>query len=284
MKISMSERMFDRLTIEDSISAASKIGYDGIEVRPLANHLPVDTTQARLREVKKRVDDAGLEVNCIACMPTTYVRTDDADCRKQLDTMKTFIEFAHELSSPSLRHWAGNVPAREATHADWARASEWVAKAAEIAGAAGISLGLELHHGTLLDSVDRGIAFVRAIGLPNLMLIHDAVNLYHDGVEYGRVAIHRLKGLLLELHIKDIVELVDDTYPHAGYDYRGRRLVDRPIGQGGVDQHSIFKGLAEIGYDRYVVVECGLLPGMDAYAVAEHSYRAIRQVLADLGM
>ena len=284
MKIGMSERMFDKGTIEESIKGAAKIGYDGVELRPLPNHLPADTNPARLAEIKRMVADHGLEVPCIACMPTSYLDKSDTECEKLLDEMKVFIGFAHELKCTVLRHWIGAKPSRKATDADWETAADWMRKGAALAAAEGITLALELHHGTLIDTVDGSLAFLERVGMDNVTVIHDAANLYQDNVEYGRVAIEKLGDHLQEIHAKDIVEVVDDCNPRSGRPYRDRRFVDRMIDQGGVDQYSIFTGLKNIGYNGYAVVESGLVSGLDSFGVAEGCYNAIRDIMSVLGM
>ena len=284
MKIGMSERMYDRGTIEESIRDAAKIGYDGIELRPLPNHLPADTSPSRLAEIKKLLADYGLEVPCIACMPTSYLDKSDEECNKQLDEMKVFIGFAQELGCSVLRHWIGAKPSRDATEADWECAAEWMRKGADIAAGEGITLALELHHGTLIDTVDGALEFLNRVRKDNVSIIHDAANLYQDNVEYGREAIEKLKDKLQEIHAKDIVEVVDDCNPRAGGLYRGRRFVDRMIEQGGVDQYSIFTGLKNMGFDGYAVVESGLVSGLDSFGVAEGCYNAIREIMAALDM
>ena len=280
----MSERMFDKGTIEESIKSAARIGYDGIELRPLPNHLPADTSPTRLNEIKAMVRDNGLEVPCIACMPKSYLDKSDAECEALIDEMKVFIGFAQVLECKVLRHWIGAKPSRKATEGDWETATTWMRKCAEAAAGEGITLALELHHGTLIDTVDSSVAFLKRVAKDNVTIIHDAANLYQDNVEYGRAAIEKLKDNLQEIHAKDIVEVVDECNPRAGGSYRGRRFVDRMIDQGGVDQYSIFTGLKNIDFDGYAVVESGLVGDLDSYAVADGCYRAIRQIMKALDM
>ncbi len=276
--------MFDGATIEEAVAAASRIGYDGVELRPLPRHLPADISRSRLNEIKRMVDDHGLEVPCIACMPASYLDKTDEECERQLDEMKVFIGFAHELGCKVLRHWIGARPSREATETDWETAVAWMRKGADIAAQEGITLALELHHGTLIDTVDGALAFLERVARGNIAIIHDAANLYQDNAEYGKAAVEKLGDRLQEIHAKDIVEVVDDSNPAAGRPYRGRRFVDRMIDQGGVDQYSIFAGLKNIAFDGYVIVESGLVSGLDAFAVADGCYNAIRRIMTALKM
>ncbi len=284
MKIGMSEIMFDDQSYKESIPAAGKIGYDGIELRPKPNHLPKDVSQADLAEIKRMVFDSGLEVHCIACFTGNYARKSDAECQAQLDELRRFIELANELECKALRHWAAPVSSSDATEDDLARAAEWVGKACDVAAKDDIALCLELHHKTIIDSVPAAMAFVDRTGRDNLLVIHDAANLYQEGVEYGRQAVEQLGDRLFELHVKDIVEVTDDSNPEAGAPYKGRRFVNRVIDEGGVDQYSIFQGLKEARFDGYVTVEAGWLSRLDPYEVATRSYEKVRQLLSHFGL
>lgn len=284
MKIGMSEIMFDDQSYKESIPAAGKIGYDGIELRPKPNHLPKDVSPGDLGEIKRMISDAGLEVHCIACFTGNYARKSDAECREQLEELARFIELAKELDCRALRHWAAPISSADATDDDLARAAEWVGKACDTAAKDGIALCLELHHKTIIDSVPAAMEFVDRVGRDNLLVIHDAANLYQEGVEYGRNSIKHLGDRLFELHVKDIVEVTDDSNPEAGQPYKGRRFVNRVVDEGGVDQYSIFRGLKEARFDGYVTVEAGWLSRLDPYEVAERSYQRVRALLDHFGL
>lgn len=282
MKLGMSEIMFDNMTINDSVAAAAKCGYDGIELRPKPNHLPASLSAEEVREIRKKIDDAGLETHCIAGFNGYYAGLDDDECRKELDELKHFLEFAGVLGCGAIRHWTGRMSSRDMNDDQRARAREWMNKALEVAAEADVTLVLELHHRTPIDSIDAAVSFVESLDKKNCMIIHDAANLYQEGVEYGRDAIKKLKGHLFELHVKDIVEVVDDSHPEATEPYLGRRFINRPINMGGIDQYSIFAGIRDIGFNGYVTVESGWLTSMDANEVARYSIEQMRKVMSDL--
>ena len=127
MKKGMSAILFDDVTIEDSIEAAAKIGYDGIELRTTKpGHLTPDTTEEKFDGIKRLIGEKGLEVPCIACFTGKYYKKNDAECEEQLQELKRYVEFARQLDCPALRQWAGTKPSADATEADWERAAHWV--------------------------------------------------------------------------------------------------------------------------------------------------------------
>ncbi len=284
MKRGMSAIMFDGSTIEKAVEAAAKTGYDGIELRTKPGHLAEDTSEERLGEIKSMIAASGLEVPCIACFTGKYLDKSDEECEKQLAELRRYVDFARALDCKVLRHWAGGKASCDASEEDWQRAAHWVGRAADYAADHGIDLALELHHGNLHDSVDATLGFLRRLGRDNVTIIHDAANLYQDGYDYGREAIKKLGTRLLELHVKDIVAVVDDSNPSAGGEYKGRRFVNRLINQGGVDQYSIFQGLKDIGFGGYITVESGWLSWLEPYEVADYSLKAMNGIMADLGL
>ena len=161
MKKGMSCIMFDRCTIEESIEAAGKIGYDGIELRTKPNHIPADTTNERLAEIRAMIGGSGLEVPCIACFTGNYIGKSETECEKEFNELKRFVEFALELKCPTLRHWAGAKPSSEASDDDWKKAALWAGKAADYAGKYGLTLAFELHHKTMIDTVESALSFLK---------------------------------------------------------------------------------------------------------------------------
>ena len=279
MKISMSGIMFDGAPLEECIEGAARIGYDGIELRGKPRHLGLEMKPAEFAAVKKRIRDAGLAVTGIASFTGNYALLDKGECKKQYDDFVKYAQMAAELDCGVVRHWAGWKPSAEATDEEWSRAAEWMAKAADAAAAAGVKVALELHHGTLVDTYARALALYREIGRDNVGFIHDAVNLYHDDQDYGYGQMPVLRGLLLTVHMKDVVRL-QDASNSAAYNYKGKFYRHCLIGQGGVDQMSVLMGLKRIGYDGYLTVESSSL--LTPYELAEHSCRILGKLSGEV--
>ena len=205
MKINMSGIMFDAKPFSECIESAARIGYDGIELRGKPQHLGCDMAPGDFAAVKKQIKDAGLAVTGIASFTGDYAKLDAEACQKQLEDFTKYVRMATELDCGTVRHWAGWKPSGEATDEEWERAVEWVSKAADAAAPYGVKVALELHHGTLVDTYARALAIYREMGRDNVGFIHDAVNLYHDDQDYGYRQMPVLKGLLLAVHMKDVV-------------------------------------------------------------------------------
>jgi sugar phosphate isomerase/epimerase len=278
MKISMSGIMFDARPLEEAVEAAAKIGYEGIEIRARKDkHLPPTATKEGVKEIQGLCRRHGLAVTGIASFTGGYGILSDEECARELADFQRYVDRAQDLACDQVRHWAAWKASREATAAEWDRAVAWLRKAAEYAAPRGVKVALEMHHNTFVDTNARALRILRDVGMPNVVLIHDAANLYHDGSPYGAEALFELRGLLGNVHCKDVVALADKSDP-AAFEYRGRTFRHCLIGRGGVDQHSVVKGLRAIGYEGPVTVESsGLLA---PYELAEYSFREVKNLLA----
>jgi 3-dehydroshikimate dehydratase len=278
MKISMSGIMFDAKPLEEAIEAAGKIGYQGIELRARKDkHLPPTASKERVKEIRRLVERAGLVVTGIASFTGGYGILADEECGRELADFQRYVDMAQELGCDQVRHWPAWKASRDATAAEWERAVAWLRKAAQYAQPRGIKVAVEMHHGTFADTNARVLRILKDVGMPNVAFIHDAANLYHDGTPYGAEALFELRGVLCNVHCKDIVAQVDKSNP-AAYEYRGRFLRHCLINRGGVDQHSVMKGLRAIGYDGAVTVESSGL--LTPYELAEYSFQEVKSLLA----
>ena len=61
MKTCLFSTILKDLPIEEAISRTAEIGYEGIEIRTIS-HLPEDTPMSRVRELRRMIEDFGLQV------------------------------------------------------------------------------------------------------------------------------------------------------------------------------------------------------------------------------
>jgi sugar phosphate isomerase/epimerase len=134
-------------------------------------------------------------------------------------------------------------------------------------------VALELHHRSFLDHVDSILRYVHDVDRPNVVLLYDAENLYHDQVKYGRKTVQKLGPYIGGVHIKDTVLLEDGSNPEA-YEYQDKYFWRKLINEAGVDHYSVLMGLRDIGFDGFLTVETsGVLP--DATEIARHEHDAV---------
>ena len=279
MKIAMSGIMFDKQSVESAIDAAATIGYDCIELRGNAAHLPHDASAQQVAKIKKRVTAAGLEVSSIASFTGYYGSISDQDCADELDKFKRYVDMAVELGAANVRHWIGKGSSRQVTAAQWDKAIGWLQKAADYAAGNQVTVALELHHQTFLDTTDAAIRVHELAGRRNIGFIHDGVNFFFDQEPLGSTCIKRLGKRLINVHFKDIVMLPENVNPKTTV-YQDRFYVYRTINAGAVDQYAIVRALIDIGYDGCLTVESSNL--LTPYELAKNEFLQLKKILTDL--
>ena len=278
MKIAMSGIMFDKLPIESAIDAAARIGYDCIELRGTASHLPFDASAGHVAKVKRQVKDAGLEVSSIASFTGYYGSISDQECAVELEKFKRYVAIACELGAGNVRHWIGKGASDHVGAEQWQKAVKWLVQAADYAASFKIKVALELHHQTFLDKTDAALKVYDLADRDNIGFIHDGVNFFFDHEPLGRTCIKRLGQRIINVHMKDIVQFPEAAHPKIT-SYQDQYFVYRTINAGSIDQYAIVKALLEIGYDEYLTVESSNL--LTPFDLAKNEFEQIKIILSD---
>ena len=199
MKAALSLKVFENEKLEDAIKAAGGIGYAAVEIRTCPTQLPISTTAGRAREIKKMVQGAGMQLSVVSSFTGDYSRLEESgsqtcsedqdmsaqnssgfylrntlSCQRAFDDFKVFVDLACELGAPIIRHWPGWQSSSSATPDQWQKSIKWMRKAAEHADTVDKLVGIELHHGTLVDGVESSLRYIRDVDMPGAVLIHDA--------------------------------------------------------------------------------------------------------------
>jgi sugar phosphate isomerase/epimerase len=259
------------------VTVLSSVGYVGVEIRTCETQLPITITDKEAMGRAEMLAKHGLTTTCISTFTGDYSELSESECEAELKKFVRFVELSQILNAKQIRHWAGWRASREATEEQWTRSVKWMQAAADHAAAHDREVALELHHRSLLDSVDSILRYVHDVDRPNVVLLYDAENLYHDQVKYGRETVRTLGPYIGGVHIKDTVLLEDGSNP-ASYEYRGKYFWRKLINEAGVDHYSVLMGLRDIGFDGFLTVETsGVLP--DAAAIALHEYDEVTKMV-----
>jgi sugar phosphate isomerase/epimerase len=267
--------------LEEVITIAEEIGYEGIELRAREPHLPPETKERRAKEIKKALEEAGLPVTCIASY--THYRPDfsNAEAQKERDDFRRFVDLAVILNAPIVRH----NPAGSETHAtddDYKFAAEWYNEICEVAAEGDASVGIEIHNGSLVESAESCRKLIDMTGRDNLGAIHDAGNMYISGSDFGEQSVEVLGDKLIHVHVKDELRVKDPNLPGAFKctTMNGEEtFVATLLGEGGADHFPLFKALAKRGYTGYLSAECHMTVGKKDVEVARHEYRQMMELI-----
>ena len=280
MKPSLFTNIFRDFTLEEAIPEIARIGYQGIELMARAPHLPPDTPAARVRDIKRMIDDHGLIVSNIAGYAGGYSQLDEDQARAQLEDLARLLEIANALGCPLVRHQPGGPSYDQASEEQWRRAVTWTQRAADLGERAGVRLVVELHPNGLVETADSTFDFLKRVGRDNVGAIFDPGNMYLAGTPFGAGEVYKLWGRIFHVHVKDCLQVVDPTYPSARQ-WRGGLIAFKVLGEGAADHLPALRTLHRLSYRGYLSCECEMRwPSKEAVLhCAAHEYRVLTRLI-----
>lgn len=280
MKVSYFTSLFKDYSIEDVAKLASQIGYDGLELQA-PSHIPIDSSRKRVEEVKNIMSHYGLDVPAIFTKSgASYATAAEADSQIKLEEIKRFVEIANLLGVKMLVHSPGGPSPEQMTEEDYERAALWMSKAGEVCSQSGITIGMEIHHGHMTETLDGIDRLMNKMTQDNVGIVMDIGNLAIIGEEYGENAVHRIGKHLVHVHSNDVIFF--DRKPtdrHSGQ-YRDRIFALELMGNGHVDPKPVYKALLQQGYAGYISLEARV-KGVSPEDIAAHEYAAYQQSIKE---
>src|SRR5687767_9727084 len=99
-------------TVDEMIEMVRKTGYQGIEFLQdfkQKHGWEWDTEKAQVREIRRKMTDAGLEIASVTSCQNFH-SLDDAERRASVDRVKRVIEMAREAGAPQVRVLGDRLP------------------------------------------------------------------------------------------------------------------------------------------------------------------------------
>ncbi|MFA7204865.1 MAG: TIM barrel protein [Saccharofermentanales bacterium] len=293
-EIGLSGQMFDSCSVWEHLQAADELGYASVELRNA--HVTPATPVKEQEKIKEYLTQHHLKVNGLSCFIGNFGLLSDDQCETAFDVVKQYIELADFLDADMIRVWPAWQESGKAGAEVWSKTAVWMKRTGEYAQKHHRRIVMEMHHGTLCDTVESSLKLLSMIDCPNVGLTFDPVNLYQVPTTYTGQAIKLLGKHIFNVHIKDIIQLDTDSDPDAfPYSFYAehisrftpvkyspkpieRYFTHRRINQGGVDWQGVLRGLQDIGYQGSLIVEsvCESNPWMPCeYKLAECSYQDV---------
>ena len=231
--------------IDGQIAAMQRNGLNGLEIRGVDGQNISDITIEKAREVRQKLDDAGL---CVWSMgsPIGKIGIEDDDFAAHLDKLRHTLVLADVLGAKNLRMFSFYMPANEA--AQWKnKVFDQVGEMLRVAEGSGIAMCHENEKGIYGDNAQRCFELLKAF--PQMDGIFDPANFVQcgqDTVEAWKLLRDRIKYL----HIKDALE--DGKVVPAGKGIGNvRAILDDFRVRGGsavtIEPHlSVFAGLKDL--------------------------------------
>ncbi|UOQ45797.1 sugar phosphate isomerase/epimerase [Halobacillus salinarum] len=259
MKLGVNSVLFGGFDLATAVEYIKFSGYQGIELASIENmavHLNDRAGDGELREIRKLVEDAGLEFYCVEAATDILVP-------ENRERTKRVFERAAKLGIPMVTSGsAGESDNEEKTEASL-RAIEELAQAA---GDAGIKYALKLHYGQSIYNTKTAQRLVEEVTQPALGLNFDATHVGRVGDDPVQ-AIEALQDHIIHTHIRDtFIEQLKIAAPE--YQIAGR---------GTVPLNEVVNKMVETGYQGATVLEIigakdYSLPKVTAIAAESHGY------------
>lgn len=225
-----------KMSVVEFVEYAARIGAKGVD---LGYFWPDEEREAG--EVVARITELGLTLSGYI-VGNNFALADDPEHRRtELDKVKRAADRAAAMGAPNLRVFAGH-PREGVT---WEQGRVWVAdclaEATRHAGAQGVKIGLEDHHG-LAASAAHLLWYKEQIADPNFGFTVDIGNFAFSG-DNCVDACRRTAPYAVHTHVKDFV-LAEGESPKAC-----------AVGEGDVDTAACIAAIAQAGYDGFYSIE-----------------------------
>jgi sugar phosphate isomerase/epimerase len=212
-------------------------GYDGVEWRVHEEyHIPPRELVARARDIKRLVDDHGLEVPCL----TAYAPLAD------LDQQRWFGEACAIMNCPRYRPGAVIYDGTR-SYQDLYRATvDALGRVIEAVSPFGVKPIIETHFGTIAPSAALALRLVQPFDPVKIGINYDPANLVIEGREAWRMGLELLGPYLDYVHAKNTAWVREN----------GKwRWVFASMRDGQVEWVEVMRALASVGYDGYISFE-----------------------------
>ncbi len=196
--------------IDGQIAAMLRNGLDGLEIRGVDGTNISDISIEKAKEVKLKLDNAGLITWSIGS-PIGKIDI-NGDFASHKDKLKHTLELASVLNAQNMRIFSFYIPENEDAAKYKKQVIEYLEEMCEIAKPYNVNLCHENEKGIYGDTAERCVELFKSI--PLLKGIFDPANFVQSGVDTLK-AWEMLKEYIFYMHIKD--SKTDGTVVPAGY-------------------------------------------------------------------
>jgi sugar phosphate isomerase/epimerase len=229
------------------IRMTREIGFDTIDI--FTDPLDIDVRERRL--IKRECDRAGLPIVSIACVAVGLIDFNASVQRFHLQRCRAYLDLAYEYEAKNLLLVLGEyvwerqvIPPVE----QWQTAVRNVRDLGRYAADLGLQIALELEpfQLSLLNDIDRMVAFIDAVDLPAVRANIDVSHLLLSHIRPEEL--RRLKNKAIHVHLSDC-----DGKVHG----------DLPPGRGVVPFASYLQEIKNLEIDGVISIELEYAPEPD---------------------
>ncbi|WP_163537433.1 sugar phosphate isomerase/epimerase family protein [Gracilibacillus sp. YIM 98692] len=260
MKFAAFSGVFIDYSIQQAMSISKELGFDGIEIACREPHLSPSTSRQRVEEIKHLASKLDLEIPALAGYMGHFSTSSDKECEKALQEFKQLVKWADILGADMVRVFPGGPNAFLAEDYHYEKAAFWLKKCVEEAKPYSIKVVMEIHNLSLIETVEQSKKLLNMVGHhDDIGVIHDAGNMYITDTSYNRDSILHLENHLFHFHVKDVKRVEKSVAPGTFTNLTkngDEHFMQCLLGEGEVDHQPLFDTLNEMGYNRWITLEC----------------------------
>lgn len=236
-------------SVEAQIAAMRRNDLQGIEIRNVDGETLYKLPEARVREIKKQLDDAGLITWSIGS-PIGKIDIAQGDHAEHMVNFKRLLDYAHIMNAKNLRMFSYYIPKGDAPEKWRDEVFVRLERLIEAAEGSGVTLCHENEKGIYGDTFERCAEILSAF--PKLKGIYDAANYIQCGCD-ALEAWNAVKPYVRYMHVKDALQ--DGSVVPAGCGIGHLdAIIPEYIAQGGcaftLEPHlTVFEGLKNLEQD-----------------------------------
>jgi len=249
-------------TVPEALALFRSAGLDAAEViyqDDYRSGLPLGDLAAA-STARAAADELGVPIVGLTPYTTGINHVDGTVRRAAIDEFRGALEIARIVGADRLRVYAGSWhPGDMDRTGHWLRLVESLGELAPEAAAAGVTLCVENHFGTMTQTARDTAALVREVGSPNVRALYDQANLAFTHDEDVDAAFAAQGDLIGHVHVKDLVFVDVDAAFVASETARvkaeERNVRSRVVGDGVLPWGRIVEALVTSGYDDLLSLE-----------------------------
>ncbi len=277
MKLGFSTWGMPAVPIDAIVRHLSGLGFDGVELTVLSHHTTAleSLSSDERRRILNLLREHNLQLPAIAGH-VSLMDEDSANHAANLQRLKQTIDLAVDWAGPDgppvIDTTAGGAPEDWDSKLDML--VERIQEAAQYAESQGVTIAIEPHVGSIIDTPDRMTEVIRRVGSDAIAVNFDIshFNVMGIGIEES---VSKLAPLARHTHVKDERGVVPD------FEF----LVP---GEGEFDYVAYLKSMQRHGYTGFITAEISnMVQRRTPYyplAVATQTYEVLAQAFNDAGI
>ncbi|MCR5726277.1 MAG: sugar phosphate isomerase/epimerase [Lachnospiraceae bacterium] len=264
------------------IDSLRKLGIKYVEMRGVDGNNLIYHDDAKVKEIKSRLDDAGISLSALGSPLGKIGITDPFE--KHFEEFKRAVEVAHMMDTRNIRMFSFYIPGDDKASREMYKEQvfERLGKFVDYAKANDVLLLHENEKGIYGEKAPECRELMEELGCDSFKAICDFANFVQAGQDTLE-AFELLKDYIVYVHVKDALWETGKVVP-AGYgDGNVKIILDHLFADGfngflSLEPHLFeFKGLAELekGGNKTEIENARNLTGFEAFSLAHESLMKI---------